>query len=406
MYYNYDEKGFEREYTEYHANIVKICGPIYHQDNISNNEYIIISDSKGLYQCDMTEYNKISTIEFKRIYEFQSKKMSNAAIIVTNGNEVDLDNIHVIHQNSIKIVRKPDEMKERERIMQYIRDIDPGRLRCGLYEDKETMNIDFEFGNSVIYKAILINDQYHLFCFDAKENVWWKPRTHHFRMDKNGKVTKIITIKSGKDFKKGEIPKLLEIFYIKKMNKIIAIDPDINSKQQNGSYIKKIYSCDIANNYKWSMNKVRLNNIKNMGYHKWNGCINIYEIYLVLFCNLGIFVIDLQKMKSYNINKRSFGPELRSFDGVDPGKMHLVVNEKKHMLYGFHFRFIAQFKDHFFPPYANLKVDLFELLPNEFPTKSKLIISGLCREMEEKNKTIMVPAALTSLIDAYYSEFE
>ena len=52
---------------------------------------------------------------------------------------------------------------------------------------------------------------------------------------RSGEMREIVCLKhNGKGFQNDKIPKLLNIFYIKKLHKCIAINTDINLNKTNG----------------------------------------------------------------------------------------------------------------------------------------------------------------------------
>ena len=237
--------------------------------------------------------------------------------------------------------------------------------------------------SGIIYKVFLINEQYHIFA--AKEGNH-ECKTIHYKYDiASQRMTKMVGIDYNDICQLPGIPKLLKILYVKKLNKFIAIDSDMRDiyieydwasftksiEIKKTNYVKKIYCCDLNNNYKWSMKKVILRNINYfIGRFECNGAIVCYETILVLFCNIGTFTIDLLTMKAYNANKQPFGPELCLKVGIPketkdvkipeeclgdipkdelereeeekirrgyPGKIDCVLNEDGNKMYGFHF---------------------------------------------------------------------
>ena len=408
------------------SEMIKLSDPIYYKDKQTNNEFVIVGDHNGLYQFNITQNMKMSKIS-------QDIFFQKIPIFIDNGDGFDLCKLEILDGNILKSF------------------------------NGKTIDFSFLMENTlfaeakIIQKVFLINGQYHIFAIYQDQH---ESKTIHYKYCvETEKMTKVrsISMATRYVFEQGKIPKLMKIFYVRKLNKFIAIDPHIGITRNNGDYIKKIYFCDIKNNHKWSMKKVSLNFNKNMGNYECNGCVICHDTIMMLLCNIGVFAINLVTMEACNINQQSFGHELcvkkgfptRSSDNscpemmiirnskdpkgkmreltanweecwelkklydkkeeirksklrlLCPGKIDLIVNEKENKLYGFHFGMFEHARTDFF----HFELDLFDLIPNEFLFKSQLIIYGYCRRMERKNKTIVIPLTLKCFIQAFYSEY-
>ena len=85
----------------------------------------------------------------------------------------------------------------------------------------------------------MIKGEYHI--FSALELHDATHQTYHVKVNSKTNERVILrTIRNRKPFEEGKIPQLFEIFYVKKLNMIVATDPDIQLSKTSGDYSKCI----------------------------------------------------------------------------------------------------------------------------------------------------------------------
>ena len=374
---NYDQR-IQNDLEINESVTLPLSEPFYFKQK--SKEYLIYAHRNGVYKYDMTTHEMVKIIST----QFKFSKEAPACVQNEAG-----DKLYTFQGNVLYEFHNINDMTVLNNTFYII-----------------GMGQSYDLRQIIVYKVFIIKNEFHLFCLN--EGI---EKTIHIKMDMEQKTPKkIIGIKHAvKNMR--FIPKLLKIFYVKKLNKLFAIDPYIGSyNEKTQIYKKKLYSCDIGNNCKWSMRKLELKDTFNIGSFECNECIVCYEVIMILFSNLGIFVIDLERMNVFNINKQSFVPQLIIHPHKAmimpryPGKIDCVVNNEENMIYGLHFGLykghlvydhIERLRTQFF----RFKMELMQLLPNEILMKAELIINGYCKQGLDD---MIIPNELINCILVFY----